>query len=97
MACGAWLVMCTVIVPLTESQSATMPQVSMLATWMRGMYRCSLTRVLEPMRAASVAALSPDSQCQMWLFCLPSPRSGRRTGDDGSIALYGSTTTSSGS
>src|SRR5262245_46383692 len=47
--------------------------------------------------AASAAPLSPDSQCQMWLFCLSSPRSGRRTGAPGSSAWCGSMTTGSGS
>ena len=30
----------------------------------------SWTRTAEAASAASAAALSPDSQCQMWLFCL---------------------------
>ncbi len=37
MACGAWLVMCSVSWPRTASQSATQPHVSIEATWMRGM------------------------------------------------------------
>ena len=37
MACGAWVVIQTVSLPLTVSKSATQPQVSIEATWMRGM------------------------------------------------------------
>jgi len=37
MACGAWLVICSVSCWRTGSQSATQPQVSIEATWIRGM------------------------------------------------------------
>ncbi len=57
----------------------------------------SETRTSAFASAASVAAASPDSQCQMRLVCLPSPRSGRRTGASASSALNGSMTTGSGS
>ena len=36
IACGACVVIQTVSCPLTESNSATQPQVSIEATWMRG-------------------------------------------------------------
>ena len=47
--------------------------------------------------AVSVAARSPDSQCQMWLLAFSGPRSGRSTNAPGSSDLCGSTMTSSGS
>ena len=37
IACGACVVMYTVSLPLTRLKSATQPQVSIEATWMRGM------------------------------------------------------------
>ena len=37
MACGACVVIQTVSLPLTLSKLATQPQVSIEATWMRGM------------------------------------------------------------
>ena len=37
MACGAWVVIQTVSLPWALSNEATQPQVSMEATWMRGM------------------------------------------------------------
>src|SRR4026209_2660952 len=47
-------------------------------------------------KARSVSALLPHSQCQMWLSFL-SFLSVRSTGAPGSSALWGSTTTGSGS
>ena len=37
IACGAWVVIHTVSLPLTRSKLATQPHVSIDATWMRGM------------------------------------------------------------
>ena len=56
-----------------------------------------LTRTSAAASAVSVAAASPDSQCQMWLLPCSGPRSGRSTKASGSSALKGSTTTASGS
>jgi hypothetical protein len=88
--------MYTVSFPFTRSKSAMHPQVSIDATWIRGMYRSCFTVTSASANAFSVAARSPASQWKMRLSFL-SFLSVRRTGASGASALNGSTTTGSGS
>ncbi len=82
--------------PVTRSKSATQPQVSIEATWMRGMYMSCFTTTSACAKAWSVAARSPASQWKMRLSFL-SFLSVRRTGAPGCSAWKGSITTGSGS
>ncbi len=95
IACGAWVVIWTSRCWRTGFQSATMPHVSIDATWIRGMCIFCLTTTSAPARAASAFARSPDSQCHTWFVLVP--LSGRTSGESGSRALNGSTTAWSGS
>jgi hypothetical protein len=72
-------------------KSATQPQVSIEATWMRGMCIFWRTVTSAVSKILAVASLSPASQCQMRLSSWPS-LSGRSRGASSSSALNGSIT-----
>ena len=82
-ACGACVVHQTVSFPLTRSNSASAPQVSIGAGCERGkVISCSTTTTSARANTASVAAASPASQSKMWLSIRPGSSS-RITGASG--------------